>query len=260
MTDRALLVFRVVLGAWLVGWFCNAPGFLENFRDALAFPIVYDGLPGVLRDPRLSVAAYVAPALAAPALADPTQKIARAAAALLAAAALFECFHMDTGSDATFITSFWTALWLSWFTAGAHRDDADFRIHARALAQGVVGLMFLGAAVGKLTPEFYSGEAFYRLYFRDNAGWPYPYLKARLEPSTVRGLATWFSRVAIGGELTLAAAPLLPTRLCLGLGSLAMLVMMLAWTFHLASVLTGLFGLLAAATLLDQGIRGEGAT
>ena len=206
----------------------------------------------MLRDPRLAVAAYVAPALATFALGTPARALARATAVLLVAVSLFECLHLETCNDATFVTSFWTALWLLWFVRGAGRADPAFAVHARALAQCVVGLMFLGGAVGKLTAEHWSGEAFYRLYFRDNDGWPYPLLRAELEPGTVRALATVFSRTAIGGEILMALCPLLPSRAALVVGGAAMLVMMSAWNFHLASVLASLFGLLVASELLGR--------
>jgi hypothetical protein len=111
--------------------------------------------------------------------------------------------------------------------------------------------MFLGAAVGKLTPEHRSGEAFYELYFRWNESFPYTWLRANVPTETVRHLASWFSAFAISAELVLAMAPLLPIRFVLAGASVTMLSMMLAWTFHLASVLSCLFGLLLAAYLLD---------
>jgi hypothetical protein len=252
VTLKNARVFRVVLGFWLFGWFCNFNGFFTKFFDALDFPVEYDAFPHVLRRPDLALAVYVAPALAFAALKTPSRFRARAASALLAALALFACIHLETCNDATFLTSFWAALWMVWFTWNGDRTDAGVAIHGRALAQCVVGLMFLGAAVGKLTPEYRSGEAFYGLYFRDNESFPYSWMKANLAPDTVRAIATWFSRFAISAELVLAAAPLLTTRFVLVGAALTMLAMMLAWTFHLASVLSCLFGLLVAAYMLGD--------
>lgn len=254
MTPKNARVFRVVLGFWLFGWFCNSPGFLTNFFDALDFPIHYDAFPGALRSPRLALAVYVAPLVALPALARPASRpLARATSVILAALALLACVHLETCNDATFLTSFWAALWMVWLTFNGHREGPAAALHARSLAHCVVGLMFLGAAVGKLTPEYRSGEAFHGLYFRDNESFPYSWMKANMAPDAVRDVATWFSRFAISAELVLAAAPLLSTRFVLAGAAITMLGMMLAWTFHLASVLSCLFGLLAGAYMLDDG-------
>jgi hypothetical protein len=260
VTPKNARVFRVVLAFWLFGWFCNSPGFLTNFIDALRFPIAYDAFPGVLRSPALALSVYLAPVLAIPALAVRSRFLARATSALLAALALVACLHLETCNDATFVTSFWSSLFLAWLAFNGERTDPAALLHGRALAQSIVGLMFLGAAVGKLTPEYPSGEAFYGLYFRDNDAFPYTWMKQNLDPDTVRGVAMWFSRFAISAELVLAAAPLLPTRFVLAGAALTMLSMMLAWTFHLASVVSCLFGLLVAAYMLrdDEASAGGG--
>ena len=106
--------------------------------------------------------------------------------------------------------------------------------------------------VGKLTPEYRSGEAFYQLYFRDNDAWPYAWLRAELAPATFRGIATGFGKGALFAETLLALAPILPTRFVLAVGALTSLGMMVAWTFHLASVLSSVLGLLVAAEILRR--------
>lgn len=251
MTPKNARIFRVVLGFWLFGWFVNAEGFLTNFIDALRFPIDYDFFPAALRHPGAVLAVYLAPALGLIAFLRPSTALARATCPFLAGLALFACIHLETCNDATFVTSFWSALWLAWLAWNGGRSDAQFALQARALAQSVVGLMFLGAAVGKLTPEYQSGEAFFGLYFRDNESFPYSWMKQNIAAPEVRSLATWFSRFAISAELVLAASPLLSARFVLAGASVTMLAMMLAWTFHLASVLSCLFGLALAAYMLE---------
>lgn len=256
MTPRNTWLFRVALGFWLFGWFCNSPGFLDNFLDALRFPIEYDLFPAALRSPALSLTAYLAPLLALGALFSPSRAAARGTSISLAALAFYLCIHLETCNDATFVTSFWSALFLTWLSWNGDRSDPAFALHGRALAQAVVGLMFLGAAVGKLTPEYQSGEAFFGLYFRDNDSFPYTWMRANLPADAVRGIAAWFSRFAVSAELVLAAAPLLPTRFVLAGAATTMLAMMLAWTFHLASVLSCLFGLLVVAATLERAESG----
>jgi len=253
VTPRNARIFRVVLGFWLFGWFVNAEGFLTNFFDALNFPIDYDVFPAALRHPGAALAVYLAPVFGLAALVHPGRRLAKITGPILAILALFACLHLETCNDATFLTSFWAALWLAWLAWNGHRSDADFTLQARALAQSVIGLMFLGAAVGKLTPEYRSGEAFYGLYFRDNESFPYSWMKQTLPAPAVREIATWFSRFAISAELVLALSPLCSARFVLAGASLTMLGMMLAWTFHLWSVLSCLFGLAVAAYMLEEG-------
>lgn len=252
MSERATRVFRVVVAFWLAAWFCNAPGnpgFWRNFVDAQHFALDYPALPGLLTSPRLALTIYLAPALVGWALVWPTRRLARIAAGLCSGCAAIACFHLETCNDATFVTAFWVSLWLNWFVWQAPRDDRPFYGVARGLAHMVVGMIFLGAVVGKLTGEYASGEAFYRLYFRDNPSWPYPTLRASFDEASLRGVAKWFTRSSLWAETMLALAPILPTRFVLVLGAATMLVMMSAWTFHLFSVLGSLLGLLIAAEL-----------
>jgi hypothetical protein len=270
MTPRSRLVFRVLAGFWLFGWFCNAPGkpgFIHNFRDALVWPLDHAAFPSPLRSAPLILAVYLAPALVLPVLVWARERLVRAASLLMVGCAFVACLHLETCNDATFVTSFWSGLWLCWFVhsrsraraagdsaAGdsAARDEARFYRIARGLVHLFVGMVFLGGVVGKLTGEYGSGEAFFRLYFRDNSAWPYPWLKGTLWPETFRAMATWFTSAAVACETMLAAAPILPTRVVLVVGAGTILSMMSAWTFHLASVLSSLLGLMVCAELLQR--------
>jgi hypothetical protein len=249
------LLFRVVLGFCLAAWFCNAPGeigFWHNFVEAQRYALEHPSFPALLRGPQLGFANYLAPALTVIALIHPTKVLARIAAVLLSSCAGLACLHLETCNDATFVTALWTGLWLVWLAWNGERDDADFLAIGRGLAHGVIGLVFLGGLVGKLTDEHRSGEAFFGLYFKDNPAWPYPALKAALGPEAFRELATWFARGSIWSETMLALAPFFPTRFVVALGAATMLTMMTAWTFHLFSVVGSLLGLLLAAEILRR--------
>jgi hypothetical protein len=255
-------VFRIVAGFWLAGWFINAPGdpgFLLNFRDALAVPLSHEGFPRAATDARVAFAIYLAPLAALPAwlLVD---RFARAASALFVVASLGALLHLETCSDATFATSFWVSLWLLWFSHQGARDDAAFLAIARGAAHAVLGLLFLGGFLGKCTPQYWSGDAFYGLYFQSGTGFPYPWLRGHLSAESVRSLATWFSRTALVGEGVLMLAPLLPTRFVLGLFTLTMATMMVARNYNLFSVLGCLLGLMIGAELLRRRERDAALT
>jgi hypothetical protein len=257
MTRDNARLFRVVASFWLAAWYCNAPGevgFIDNFVDAQSHALELPGFGVWLSDPRIGLSIYAAPLAALASLLWP-QRLSRAAAVLMSVSSLAACMHLETCNDATFVTALWSALWLVWLAFNAERDDAAFLEVGRGLAHGVIGLVFLGALVGKLTPEYRSGEAFFELYFRHNESWPYPALRASLSTGAYRELATWFSRSSLWAETMLALAPILPTRFVVALGAATMLTMMGAWTFHLFSVLGSLLGLLLAAELLRRRAR-----
>jgi hypothetical protein len=252
-------VFRIVAAAWLVGWFWKAWFFAGYyFGEIWAHPFRYAGLPRVLVHPALAAIAWAAPVLVLGALAYPRAWMVRAAAVLMTLAAFAACLHFETFSDATFVTSFWVGLWLVWFTANASRTDAALYLHARALAQCILALVFLGGAVGKLTSEYTSGEAFYQLYFVQKDSWPYPWLRDALSADALRTLATWFSRVVIAGEIALALSPLYPYRIAAIGGSIAIAGIVVISTWNLLSVMACLIGLLLALVFVD-GERDHGA-
>jgi hypothetical protein len=245
-------VFRIVVSAWLVGWFWKAGYFAPYlFAEIWTYPLAYDGLPGVLVHPAPVSIVWLAPSLALVALAMPRVWAMRATAWLFTACALGACMHLETFWDATYVTSFWSALWLVWFTANASRTDAAFRLHARVLAQCVIGLVFLGGAVGKLTGAYVVGDAVYQLYFLQKSNWPYPWLRETLSPEALHSLAVWFSRGVIVVELALAASPLVPSRIAATGGIVLMLAIVAVSTLYLMSVMACLLGLCAAVLVLS---------
>lgn len=254
--DRS--AFRTLLSFWLAGWFINAPGdpgFLKNFRDARALPLALSELPAFLVDPTLAFVCYLAPLALLAAWWDPA-RLGRAGALLMVVCSLFACFHAETCSDATFVSSLWVGLWALWFSTRVRGPREGFATLCRGCAHLVVALLFLGALLGKSTNGYWSGEVFHGLYFAHEPGFPYPFLRARFSPIEVREIATWFSRVVLVGEASLVLAPLAAPRAVLPLYVVTMLTMMLARNVHLFSVLGAPLGLLVAVELLSRPQRG----
>jgi len=246
-------VFRIVVSAWLIGWFWKAGYFAPYFLfEIWTYRISYDGLPSVLVHPASLSIVWLAPSLALLALAMPRPRMMRGAAWLLTACGLGACMHLETFWDATHVTSFWTGVWLVWFTANAERSDESFRLHARVLAQCVIGLVFLGGVVGKLTGAYVVGDAVYQLYFIQKSNGLYPWLRETLSSESLHSLAVWFSRGVIVVELFLAANPLVPSRIAATSGIVLMLAMVAVSTLYLMSVMACLIGLLAAVLVLTR--------
>jgi hypothetical protein len=247
-------VFRVVAGAWLVGWFWKAPYYASYYLSEIwTHRIHYAGLPNVLEYPAVISIAWLAPAIVGGvALAMPRPWITRATAVVMTLCAFIGCVHVETCNDATFVTSFWTGAWLVWFTANAEHGGATFAAHARRLARCIVALVFLGGVVGKLTGAYVHGDAFYHLYFVQKASWPYTSLREAFSLPTLAAAARWFSRVTIVIELAMVASPLFPERRAVIGGVIVMITFVLVSTLYLVSVMACLIGLLVAVRLLGH--------
>lgn len=253
MKQRRIL--RVVLGFWLAGWFINAPGdpgFLLNFRDALAHPIHYAAFPNFLTDPRVAFAIYLSPLACAAGFFFDSAKVCRAVTALAAVASGLACLHVETSSDATFVSTFWVSLWMSWLAHNLDRRGRSVFVIGQGLAHAIIGLIFIGALVVKLTPEYHSGDAFYGLYFQHGREFPYDALRDGRGAAEYRQLATWFSKAALSAETMLAASPFLPTRFVLPFYCVVVAGMMVARNYNLFSVLGAPLGMLIGAELMRR--------
>lgn len=252
LVGRNALAFRIVVLAWLFGWFAKAGFYLPQlFGEARRFPFTTDRLPALFGWWALAAAGYVAPLAVLLAVVFPKRFFVRAGSIVLAVSAAIACVHLETFSDATFVTSLWTALWLVWFAFATH-DDLSFVRHACLLAQCVIALQFVGPALGKLTREYTSGDAFYHLYFLQKDDWPYPLLRSRFAPQTLHAVAAWASPLVIAFELTLAATPLLQRRLALAITGAGLALIVLTSTWMLISVVASLAGLAGAIVVLGR--------
>jgi len=252
--------YRWVAFALLLGWYCKAGFYVPYFRESFEHPIRFDGFPSWLQTPVVAIVIWCLPALAMASIFFPSWFVIRASALMLLVSATVACWHVETFPDATFLSSFWVAAWLVWFVFRARRFDADFVVHARALAACVVAILFLGPAIGKLTPEYWNGQAFLHLYFLQKDHGLYPALRQNFSPQQLEWAATWFSRAVIAGELLLAVAPILPVRVWKTVVGAALVLLVLISTWWLASVVASIFGLVLGAASLGGRTSAESST
>jgi len=239
----------IATAGWLVGWYWKLVPMLGHLREAAAWPIDLDALPSLLRAPWIAIVAYALPLGGGVALWLGGRRARLAGAIVLALAAAVGCVHVELFNDATFVTSFWTALWIAWLAAAG---DDELGRHGPLLARCVVAFVFFGGAVGKLSASYWSGDVFYHLYFEQKSNWPYSALRVAASDATLHAIARWFSRFVIGGELALSLGPLLPHRLYVWMACAAIAFMVLSSTLFLFSVLASLAAVLIASTWLAR--------
>ncbi|MCO8124939.1 hypothetical protein NHH03_24590 [Stieleria sp. TO1_6] len=128
--------------------------------------------------------------------------------------------HQASYNDMTFATSLWVAIWTFWFSTRMERDEPAFLLRRGAFLARVIGSMILlGGAVGKWTPEYWSGDVFYDIYFRDRDYWVFNYLREHTQPETLRTMATWYSRKVIVVETVVGLGMwLLPAKIAAAVG------------------------------------------
>jgi hypothetical protein len=242
---------RIVGLGWLSAWYVKGD-FLALYLlwDIRAHPVIHPLFPPLMRDPNVAAAAYFAPALCLVLLFAGSMTPLRIAAFVMLVSALVLCAHADTYNDVTFMTSFWVALWINWLVWGWDRLAERGVEHALMLAKGVLGMIFFGGAVGKLTSEYLSGEAVYQIYIVQKDYWFYPWLRGIIPVEALRQLATALSWTTIALELLLASAPLWPFRAVFWFAIVTLPGMTLVSTWRLYSVLGSLLWMLVACRVL----------
>lgn len=218
-------------------------------RVGVGTPLVVEGMPVALWHPLVPLIAYGLPFLAIPAGIIGSGRRAAIAAGIGAASALALSVHVAAYNDATFVTAFWAALWVAWL---ATRSDVEAEAWGPRLAQGVVALTFLGGALGKLTPEYFSGEVLYHVYFLQKPDGVYLWLRTALDPEALRSLATGFSWAVIATEVVLATSVLWTPRMALWTAALVCIGIVAGSTVYLTSVMAPLVGVCAGGLLVGR--------
>ena len=108
------------------------------------------------------------------------------------------CIHQASYNDMTFVTAWWTSLWAVWYVQRmSDQDQADLLRRGALLSRLIISVILLGGAAGKWTAEYWSGDVFYDIYFRDRDFWLFNLLRANFEPDALREISMWYSRKVI---------------------------------------------------------------
>lgn len=167
--------------------------------------------------------------------------------AVLAACLYVLLIHQASYNDMTFATGLWVAIWSLWFTTRMDRDEPNVLLRRGAfLSRAIASMILLGGAVGKWTPEYWSGEVFFDIYFRERDYWVFNYLRESYDLETLRTISKWYSRKVIAIE-TVAGFSLwlMPPKLGAAMGVVIFFSIALFSNHLLFSVLWSMVGLCA---------------
>ena len=238
-------IIRGVMIAWLIGWYIKGYFYFPYlFHEIAVVPIQNSFFPVVFSNPLAAQFAYALPILIILTIFQPEPRFFRLSGYLMIFSSAILCWHKDTYNDATFVTSFWVALWLLWVSIHIKRIDAGFGLHAKMLAVSILSIVFMGGLVGKLTPEYWNGTILYHVFFVQNNHWPIFWLKKFFPLEQLRLSCAVISRLIIGAETFLSFSLFLPFRLVRFWAPLLMGGMTLFSTWKILSVLSCLMGMI----------------
>jgi hypothetical protein len=168
--------------------------------------------------------------------------------------------HQGTFNDATFLSTLWVASIGIWFERASRVPDPALATRLAYLTQLLVGLLFLGGFVGKLTPGYLDGSTLYDIYFVDRDHFTFSLLRRLARGASLEGLARAYSWFVLGSELALATLPLWPSKPALRFTVLASVGLVLLNNFLLASVLLSVAALaLVSLYVLRESLRSAAA-
>ncbi len=244
--NRAVLAHRIVQLGLLVGLVWKWSYFVASAKVYLSIPLLDEFFPTVLRSAPLLIATFlvtIASIVLNLVTASRSFQLTCAATTLIGSTIL--CIHQGSYNDMTFVTTWWTSLWSLWFIY--HLDDPDqekLLQRAAFLSRIIVSMILLGGGVGKWTSEYWSGDVFFDIYFRDRDFWVFNLLRDNFDVDELHEIAKWYSRKVIVIE-TVAGLGLwlLPARWAAIVGVLLLTSIALFSNFLLFSVLMSLIGL-----------------
>lgn len=239
-----LHVYRIVIGflfASLVWKFRMFPILFAVYR---AVPLQDDFFPALMRSVEFLAVLYFVPLVLIASVLFVSHRGWILFQAIMTCLAMFGlCIHQQSYNDVTFVTCWWTSAWCVWYALRMREPAPQLYFKAGRLAVLILSLIFLGGAMGKLTPGYWSGEVLYQIYFVERDFWAFNLLRSRFEPETLREIATYYSRMICCIELAGAGLWLLPTRVACALAIGVLMSIAVFSNTYLFSVMCCLFGL-----------------
>lgn len=226
--------------------------FLPMFRANLEVELrVSDLFPGALSSTSFLIIIYSLPVLTCICFISKKKIAYLYSAILLILCSLILLLHIGTYNDATFTTSLWASIWLLLLTLSP-MDDAKQKLQLIGIGQLIIAMTFLGGFIGKLTPEYWSGEVLFNAYFMYKNNLPYPLIRSLCDTETIRVIAKYFSAMVILTELFMALSFFLPVRKFVPIGIIICSGIVLFSHIYLFSVMGPLIGIIVSIHFLNK--------
>lgn len=240
-----MILNRIVIAAILVSLLWKISYFVLAFSIYFEYPLRDEFFPGWLSSGYVSLGAYSLAVISClVSLFSASHRTAFYCSLLLAMSLYLQCIHQHSYNDVTFLTCFWSAVWSLWFTSRIGRDDQRTLLEKGAfIAHLILSTVFLGGAMGKLTPGYWSGEVFYNIYFANRDFWVFNLLREQFSDESLLAISCWYTRFVICAEFSCAFLWAMPQRLASWLAILTCCGICLLSNVLLLSVLACLMGL-----------------
>lgn len=238
--DQHRLSLRILVLGLLSSWLWKYSLWWTVLRASASQPLEDPFFPALMQRFDVLLVALLLPILIGlTASCVPSARWLAAGCASFAASSALLLLHQSTYNDATFVTVLWSALWGLWlFSARPDSAFAQQTLTARAamLSQLLMGLWFLGGAIGKCTPGYLDGSVLHDLYFVDRDYLPFVLARRLWRGEALSVVARAYSFIVFVTECALATLPLWPPRLAMHFATLAMVCICLVNNPQLFSV------------------------
>ncbi len=244
--DRAVVAHRIVQAGMLIALMWKLSFFVAASRLYAEIPLVDDFFPGWLQSVWTVRIAYLGTILAIGLnLVTGSHPLQRLCCLITFFGSSVLCLHQASYNDMTFVTAWWTSLWAMWYVHHLRDEDQTKMLRKAAfLSRLIISVILLGGAAGKWTGEYWSGEVFHDIYFRDRDFWLFNILRANFDDATLHTLAKWYSRQVILIETVSGLGLwLMPPKWAASIAVTLLMSIALLSNFLLFSVLMSLVGL-----------------
>ena len=244
--NRPLAAYRLVQAGILISLFWKWKFFLEANSIYANIPVEDPFFPDWVRSVTTIRYAFCGSALVTGiGLISPISLIRKLCSWFGIVGISLMCIHQGSYNDVTFVTIWWCCLWSVWLSHRLDTYQQEFLIRRSAfLSRLIISLILLGGAAGKWTPEYWSGEVLYDIYFVDRDFWFFNYLRDNYATEDLQQIAKWYSRQVIAVE-TIGGIGLwaLPARWAALAGVLILSGVVILSNKYLLSVIACLIGL-----------------
>ena len=194
--NRVLIAYRLVQAGILTSLLWKWRFFFYANQVYESIEIIDDFFPWALRNASVLRTAFLGTVAATSLNLFAMTHLIRRFSNLIALLCLgILCVHQGSYNDATFLTTWWCAVWAWWFGNRIDHDEPnELLLKAAFLGRVIISMILLGGAVGKWTEEYWSGQVLYDIYFVDRDYWIFNYLRDHYAKEDLQKIALWYSR------------------------------------------------------------------